>query len=145
MIVVIGCGKRKLAVPAPARDLYTGSLFRACRRYAESLPGCNGWAILSAERGLVLPGEELEPYERKLTLKGEELRAWATRAAFRYEQLFGSLECQSLAGARYSMPFTNELYQRGIRSVEPLAGYELGPRLSWLKHRYEQEGQRAAV
>lgn len=144
MIVIIGCGKRKQAVPRPARDLYTGSLFRACRRYAETLPGCNGWAVLSAEHGLVLPDETLDPYERKMLLRGEELRAWAEKAADRYEQVFGTLDCQCLAGAMYSRPFTSELYARGVRCKEPLEGYELGQRLSWLRLRYLQEGQRAA-
>lgn len=33
-IVIISCGKRKLARPAPARELYTGPYFKAMLGYA---------------------------------------------------------------------------------------------------------------
>lgn len=136
MIVVIGCGKRKQAVPKPAGDLYTGSLFRACKRYAEKRCG-GAWAILSAEHGLVLPTEWLEPYDRVQGRTGAELRDWAEKAARRYEQVFGTEACECLAGARYSWPFTEQMRARGLICVEPLGGLELGARLSWLKARYE--------
>ena len=35
-IGLISCGKAKLAVAAPARSLYTGSLFKAASAYAEA-------------------------------------------------------------------------------------------------------------
>jgi len=34
-ICLVGCGKSKLDRAAPAKDLYTGSLFRAARAFAE--------------------------------------------------------------------------------------------------------------
>lgn len=134
MIVIVGCGKRKQAVVRPAGELYTGSLFRASRRYAEALGA--RWAVLSAEHGLVLPSEPLAPYDNCLRLTGEALRQWAARAAQRYVELFGEAPCQCLAGQRYSAPFAKELGARRVASEQPLVGYELGPRLSWLKARY---------
>ena len=35
-IALLGCGKAKLAIPAPARELYTGSLFRAALRLVDA-------------------------------------------------------------------------------------------------------------
>ena len=136
MIVVIGCGKRKQAVPKPAGDLYTGSLFRACKRYAEA-QGAR-WAILSAEHGLVLPERELAPYDRKLGLRGAELQDWSREAAYQYVQAFGTEPCECLAGHPYAWPFRNALWwNHDVRCTEPLQGLELGQRLSWLKARYE--------
>lgn len=120
----------------PAGELYTGSLFRACKRYAQS--SGHRWAILSAEHGLVLPDEELAPYDRMLRLKGVELLEWSERAAQRYVREFGKESCECLAGQLYSRPFTNQLYVRSVRCSEPLEGLELGQRLSWCKARYEK-------
>lgn len=76
-IGLIACGKAKLDHPAPARELYTGSLFRAARAYVEAT--CDEWAILSAKHGLVLPDQVLAPYEQRLPSRGEDQLAWARR------------------------------------------------------------------
>jgi hypothetical protein len=141
--VVIGCGKQKRADRSPACDLYTGSLFVAARRYAEAsgVP----WAILSAEHGLVLPTDELDPYDRKLRLKGAELTGWARRAAWRCMELVRALpvppsSAEVLAGHPYAWPFRNELLWApggGMESTEPLEGLGLGHRLQWLKNARE--------
>ena len=62
--LVVGCGAAKRSEAAPARDLYTGSLFRAAREHAEGsgLP----WRILSAEYGLLTPDKVVEPYDRHM-------------------------------------------------------------------------------
>jgi hypothetical protein len=62
--VIVGCGARKLEWAAPARELYTGSLFRAASRHAErlGLP----WRILSAEHGFISPDTVIEPYDRRI-------------------------------------------------------------------------------
>lgn len=62
--LIVGCGAAKLDRAAPARELYTGSLFRAARAYAErsGLP----WRILSAEHGLISPDKVIEPYDRHM-------------------------------------------------------------------------------
>jgi hypothetical protein len=62
--IIVGCGAAKLGHRAAARDLYTGSLFRAARRHAEAsgLP----WRILSAKYGLIHPDQEIDPYDRKM-------------------------------------------------------------------------------
>ena len=58
-LVIIACGKSKIwakhpdAGPTAAKDAYTGSYFRANRRYAEA-QGCD-WMILSGKYGLIDP------------------------------------------------------------------------------------------
>ena len=78
--ILIPCGGAKLDHAAPARDLYTGGLFRLARRFAEAR---GPWWILSAKHGLVHPDTELEPYN--LTLQGHDredyARVWASMVA----------------------------------------------------------------
>lgn len=74
-LILIGCVKQKLAVPAPAKDLYTSSLFRRGRHYAEDagVP----WFVLSTEHGLVMPEELLAPYDQRLAKSDRSYRrAW---------------------------------------------------------------------
>jgi uncharacterized protein DUF6884 len=73
-IAVVGCGAAKLDHPAPAADLYTGGLYRACRAYAEHAVG--EWVILSALHGIVTPETILEPYDKTWTT----MPAWERRA-----------------------------------------------------------------
>ena len=83
-VVLISCGARKLDHAAPARDLYTGSLFKAARRAAETI--AKEWGIISARHGLVLPDQMVRPYEQRLdSYTLAELGAWAiiTRDAIR--------------------------------------------------------------
>lgn len=131
-MIVVGCGKRKLAVAAPARELYTGSLFVAARKYAEA--SGQRWAILSAAHGIIPPTAVLDPYERKLKLSGPELTSWGSRAACQCVQMLkGSKEnVEVLAGHPYAWPFRNELHWMDVPSTEPLEGLGLGARLRWL-------------
>lgn len=67
-VVVIPCGGAKLATPAPAGEMYTGSYHRACRRAADRLGG--RLLILSARYGLVDPSTTIEPYELRMGDRG---------------------------------------------------------------------------
>lgn len=147
-LILVGCGKAKRAAAAPARELYTGSLFRAARAYAEARAcapsGCPSvdWRILSAEHGLVHPDVDLEPYDTMLT----DARVWAAwgsavaRAVVDYAHLHAPLRLVVLAGERYARPLVRPLvvapglWRGGILEVEqPLEGLQLGERLAWFK------------
>lgn len=79
-IALVACGKSKLEHAAPARELYTGNLFRAAAGHAEAT--ADRWYVLSAAHGLVHPDAELEPYDATLTdATRDELASWA-RAVF---------------------------------------------------------------
>lgn len=69
-IALVGCGKSKLDHAAPARQLYTGSLFVAASRWAAE---CDGWFILSAKFGLLDPETVVEPYEVRLGPEQDQL------------------------------------------------------------------------
>ncbi len=76
-LLVLACGKTKLATaaPVPAGDLYVGPLFKARRRYAEA--DGRPWAILSALHGLIAPDTKIATYDRTIgELRGSELGAW---------------------------------------------------------------------
>lgn len=65
---LIQCVKGKGPRPCAAKDLYRGTFFVLGRRYLEAR--CDGWAVLSAKYGLVMPGQIIAPYELTLHATG---------------------------------------------------------------------------
>jgi hypothetical protein len=65
LVVVVGCGRKKLSEPAPAREMYTGALFRSCMEAAESLRP-DRLLILSAKYGLIDANRRVRPYDVRL-------------------------------------------------------------------------------
>jgi hypothetical protein len=63
-LAILSCSAKKLDHPAPAKDLYQGTLFKKCRELCEK----RGWdyIILSAKHGIVFPEQVLCPYDKKL-------------------------------------------------------------------------------
>lgn len=131
-VVLVGCAKQKGPNAAPARELYTSTLYRAARTWAES---CNvgGWWILSALHGLVHPDTILEPYDRYLkSLPPRDRRLWAvqTRAQI-LQRIPPRATLVLLAGEEYASCLANIPH-----TVEkPLAGLSVGKRLQWFKQR----------
>lgn len=129
-MIVVGCGKAKLDVPAPARELYRGSLFRAARHYAE-LSG-QRWAILSAAHGVIDPHVVLRPYDQRISNVGPYwLTRWARLAADGIiERLPHATDrVEILAGKEYADPLARELEAMEISVVKPLEGLGLGYRI----------------
>ncbi len=120
-VALVGCGKEKLATEAPARDLYTGSLFAMASRYAEA--HCDAWFVLSAEHGLVAPETVIEPYDRRIA----DIR-WRALVA---EQLAAAVPADAtlvlLAGDAYGA--WRELVPNVVE--EPLKGMGIGARRAW--------------
>jgi len=134
VVYLVGCGSAKQRRRSRARDLYTGSLFRACRQHAEQ----NGstWRILSAAFGTLRPEKVIDPYDRRLPRNGAELAAWAINAATGLTsdpELRGGFRVVCLAGREYADPVCAVLRERGIECEQPLRGLGLGKRLAWLK------------
>lgn len=65
-LIVIACGASKRTQPAPAADLYTGSLFRSSLAWARSVAPDDRIRILSAKHGLVRLNQVLMPYDIRL-------------------------------------------------------------------------------
>ncbi len=130
---LVACSKRKLSHPAPARDLYQGTLFRLSRYYVERR--YDTWYILSARHGLVRPGRVLSPYDVYLgNFSADERRRWA-------EDVLESLEQRGELTPRCWWVLAGLHYRRHLvphlpgEVVIPLEGMSLGEQLAWLKER----------
>lgn len=146
-VALVGCGKTKLAYPAPARQLYVGNLFTATRRYVEGqllARGFDTWYILSARYGLVHPDQIIEPYEATMDGKTvDQLSAWVNKVdvAFRcinpgygkWTTKGGRLAVHILAGAAYADPLAAAWRGLSWEINRPFAGLQMGERLGWLK------------
>lgn len=132
-MIVVGCGKTKLSRPAPARELYTGSLFVAARRYAEA--SRKPWVVLSGAHGIVGPTRALDPYDQGLPESASGVARWARAAALEVKLRLGGAPAvvTILAGVRYAAPLAGELQALGIESEQPLAGLGVGRRLQRLR------------
>lgn len=133
-MILVGCGKSKQSRPAPARELYTGSLFRAARGYAEA--SGQPWGIVSAKHGLIHPGAVVAPYEHRLSKR--EQSAWAVWVIDEVMATTAPAVVTILAGREYADPLEDELKRRGVRVKTPLAGLMLGERLGWFKRQREK-------
>lgn len=132
-VILVGCVQKKLAVPAPAKDLYVSTLFNKARAYAANagVP----WFILSAEHGLVSPDEILEPYDLRLSKTSRQYRReWGQRVVGQLADVIGPIHGHTIeihAGAAYTDATRDALRAAGAALVEPLAGLTLGRRLAW--------------
>ena len=132
-LVLLGCVKSKLSYAAPARELYTSSLFRKGRAHAEATGAA--WFILSAEHGLVAPTTVLDPYELRLSATPREYRrVWGARVVDQLVEAVGLLEGKQIevhAGSAYSDAIRAGVEARGAHVIEPLRGLSMGRRLAW--------------
>jgi len=131
-LVLVSCVKSKLPRKAPARDLYTSTLFSGIRNIVDSRN--LDWFVLSALHGLVDPLDSIEPYERTLNnMRISDRRDWASNVletllpvAKKYRKVV------FFAGAKYREFLVDPLRQLGIEVVVPMEGLPLGKQLSWL-------------
>ena len=144
-IALVGCSASKRAFSAPARDLYTGALFRYARAYAEAC--CDHWYILSARHGLVDPDTEIEPYDQSLAgMSGREREAWGDGVMRQMIGEWGRIERVEwvlLAGVLYTRHLRGPLtqaatgYRQDIQAkwrppVAPLSRLGIGLQKQWL-------------
>ncbi|PND57507.1 hypothetical protein CRM90_10875 [Mycobacterium sp. ENV421] len=132
-ILLVTCVKTKQEKPCAAKDLYTSTLFKKQRAFAENLGVA--WFILSAEHGLVAPDEWLAPYERYLPDTPAVYRtAWAGWVAERLDLLAGPVAGKVIeihASAPYLNVVRPLLEAKGATVVDPLKGLAQGERLAW--------------
>lgn len=148
-IILIGCGKTKRAEACAARDLYTGSLFRARRAYAESTG--DTWRIVSARYGLVHPDTEVRPYNLTVDELCEPDRAaWAlvTVASLLDEMpnetRLGDITLELHAGAAYAEPLIAVARSVGLTASWPVQGMGIGEQLGWYAKQRKHREARAA-
>ncbi len=69
VLVINGCSQGKQPHPAPAREFYTGQLFRMMKKFSE-LHGFEQ-RILSGKYGLLTLDALVDPYDLKITTKAD--------------------------------------------------------------------------
>lgn len=135
-VALIGCSKTKREGVHEAKDLYDASpLFRASYEYAERT--CDEIVILSAQYYVLHPEMEIASYERVLSEMSRKERAcWQQHVLI--ELFFWYLKNNDtivwLCGKDYcddglKVPMTRQLE---CTHEEPLAGMQIGERLSFL-------------
>ena len=138
-LCLVSCGAKKLPRSAPAKDLYTSSLFRKTRTLVEA----QGWPwfILSAKYGIVAPEQVIEPYEKTLKKKMgvPERRDWADRCFDALgPHLAGVKSVVFFAGAKYREFLAPALRGRGFEVHVPMAGLRIGEQLAWLNRQLRE-------
>lgn len=130
--IILGCGKTKERELLPAKDLYTGSLFTAARKYAEASP--HPWGIISAAHGLVLPDTVIVPYNLQMGASNAAIEPVAKKVQDQINTLGWSGVFELHMGIRYLAVFWWLRRNRLIPSItleQPLEDLEVGARLHW--------------
>lgn len=132
-VYLVSCVSKKRERACEARDLYVSELFRKARRYVEA-SGCP-WFVLSAEHGLVAPGQVIAPYERTLNKMGvADRRLWAERVTAQLAETIPDLsQVVFLAGERYREFLARLLAGRELIVSVPMQGLRIGEQLRWLE------------
>ena len=131
---LVGCVKSKQARPAPARDLYTSTLFHGRRSAVER--SCDRWFVLSALHGLLSPDEMVEPYDLAMAdVPRPKRRDWSAEVLEGLRRELGPLEGMTFeihAGGAYAdYGLADGLRAGGAQVEQPTAGMPLGVQLSW--------------
>lgn len=133
---LISCTKSKQNYPCKASVMYQPSdLFRKAYSYATK--NYDFVAILSAKYGLLLPDDEIEPYNLTLNDMGSQRRKkWAERV---FNQMKKRLKLRDLrkvffhAGKKYREHLALKLRAAGIQCETPLEGLGIGKQKRWYK------------
>ena len=72
VLVINGCSQGKLSHPAPAKDFYTGQLFRMIRKFSELHEFDQ--RIVSGKYGLLTMDDLVDPYDMKISTKADVKR-----------------------------------------------------------------------
>lgn len=133
---LISCTKKKQNYPCKASEMYSASdLFR--KAYAYCTKKYDQVAILSAKYGLLLPQDEIEPYDITLNdMSIKERKLWSEKV---FEQMQQRLNLSNYGrvffhtGKRYREFLTPKLESVGLVTEVPLGNLQIGKQLSWYK------------
>jgi len=139
-VALVGCGKRKSDIQAnqPAKELYTGTLFRLSIRHA--LATASEVHILSALHGLIFPDDRIAPYDLCMTqVPISKQSEWGRNvvAGLKEIYLLTPIHLVFYAGQQYIRPILAHLEaEQGYWTWEnPLEGLDLFERVTWFKER----------
>lgn len=129
---IVGAGSPKRDSPTRAAELYTGPLFQAARRWAEACT--DDWVILSAQHGLVEPGQILAPYSKGLKeMSLMERVQWGGLVADAILQRYSRVPVQVniVAGEKY-IELIEPHYPPRLHC--PVRGLNMGERIGWFSN-----------
>jgi hypothetical protein len=144
-VVLVGCVKSKHAHPAPARDLYTSTLFARRRRHAEESGA--PWFIISSRWGLVAPDEVIAPYDLYLgDMPAAYRRAWGE---FVVAQLAAQMQLTGTrveihAGDHYVDALRPAMERAGAELIDPVDARSMGETLAWYDGNHGRDEQFAS-
>lgn len=132
--VLISCSKSKLATKAPARELYTGSLFQKAVAWAERHE--HPWFIISALHGLITPDQTIQPYDFTIKeLRKREREAWAYRATCQLSKYASKgSHAFMIMPKLYRLHIQTTLREVGITYENPVERMGIGQQMKWLTH-----------
>lgn len=138
---VIPCGGAKLDTPAPAAELYTGSMFRHTLTAAQAAPADGEQArilILSAKHGLVTLDTVLAPYDQRMDQPGSITAAEIAGQALALGIDWGSEVYALLPSAYYSRLDealrTLDVWLQPVYEAAPGIGYQRGVNANIIEH-----------
>lgn len=146
-IVLISCTKSKNESakerPLPAKDLYTGAIFKKAYQYAKQLNPDRTY-ILSAKYGLLKPAEKICYYNETLKNKSSQVRRlWADRILDQLKKERLNLDQDEfiiLAGQTYCKDLTGPANSGKISRYEtPYEGKRIGEILHFLNTNINNE------
>lgn len=138
IIYLLGCGKQKQKTGwfGPARELYTGSLFKAKLRFAEKVEV--KWYIVSAKFGLMDPNQVVTPYDRTMNdLSPIDRPLWAMRVVTKLilklcrSKLPNDFTLHLHMGKEYCDSIRSFLYLAGFNVILPVEGLGQGEQMKW--------------
>jgi hypothetical protein len=137
-IALVACCSRKGSQVGPARDVYRSPLFRMSLAYAEHVLFASHTFILSAKYGAIAPDRVIEPYDLALSdFEDWEHADWAHVVGIQLRDALGLSFTASCPPRWRWVLLASELYRpdlpTGAQVEVPLAGMQIGQRLSFLK------------
>ena len=131
---LVSCAKSKRNCSCKAYEMYSPSnLFKKAYRYATK--NYDIVAILSAKYGLVLPDDEIEPYDLTLkTMTEQQRKGWAKKV---FKQMKKRLDLNKIrtayfhTGRKYREHLISKLELTGVKCIVPLEGLSFGQQLAW--------------
>jgi hypothetical protein len=128
-LVIIPCGAAKRDYPCEAHEMYVGTYFRACLRWALSVTRPDRVLILSAKYGLLPLQQVIDPYDvtfgRDNSVTKDDVRRQATAMGLRAET-----DVLVAAGKRY-VEVVKAVWPTAVNVVDGKGG--MGHQISWLK------------
>ena len=133
---LVSCTKSKRDYPCKAYQMYYPSnLFTKAYGYAKR--NYDIATILSAKYGLLLPDDEIEPYDLTLkTMSRQKRQKWSEKV---FHQMKERLDLEKIkeayfhTGREYREYLIPRLKEVGVMCIVPLQGLAFGQQLAWYR------------